>query len=373
AVLDTGIKLTHPDLAGKIVVSQNFATGSATSDDLHGHGTHVAGISAAITNNGTGVAGLGRDASLMNVKVMGDTGSGYHSDIANGVIWATDHGANVINMSLGVTGTSTTLQQAVEYAWNHGVVVVAAAGNSGSSVPSYPAYYPRAIAVAASDPNDKLYSFSNFGDWVDVAAPGNALSTTKNGGYGYMSGTSMASPHVAGLAGLVWSVARDNNGDGKLNDDVRAMIENACDNIGVSGIGHGRVNAYKAVMAGSPPPTTNGTITGTVADAATSARISGAAVTDGTRTATTNSSGVYTLSGVPAGIFTVTASASGYTSQSQGVTVSSGATSTANFALSKPVTPPGNTMWVDSAAFAVNGSTLTVKMKVANPNPVTGA
>ena len=181
AIVDTGIKLNHPDLAAKIVAARNFTT-SSTVDDVYGHGTHVAGIAAAVTNNGLGVAGVGYNASLMSVKVLGDTGSGYHSDIANGIIWATDNGANVINMSLGGPSSSTTLQQAVDYAWSHGVVVVAAAGNGGNSVPSYPGAYANVIGVAATDPNDRLYSFSTYGDWVDVAAPGNALSTTKDGG-----------------------------------------------------------------------------------------------------------------------------------------------------------------------------------------------
>ena len=339
AILDTGIDLTHPDLMAKIVASQNFSS-STTVDDLYGHGSHTAGIAAASIGNGIGVAGVGYNCSLMNVKVMDDSGSGYYSSIENGIIWAADNGANVISMSLGGGSDSSTLQQAVDYAWNKGVVVVAAAGNSASSSPSYPAYYTNCIAVAATDPNDALYSFSNYGDWVDVAAPGNAYSTYLNGGYATMYGTSMSTPHVAGLAGLVFSVATDTNGNGRLNDEVRSLIEANCDNIGVSGIGHGRINAYKAVSAAVPPVTT-GTISGNITDAAMASPVTGASVSDGTRTATSDTTGSYTISNVPAGNYTVTATASGYSSASKTVTVTAGAAATANFSLSTiPVNHP---------------------------------
>src|SRR3989344_281966 len=228
AILDTGIDQNHEDLAAKIVANQNFTT-SPTVDDKYGHGTHVGGIAAAITDNGTGVAGLGYNSSLMNVKVLDDNGSGYYSWIANGIIWATDNGAKVINMSLGGSSGSSTLQSAVNYAVANGVVVVAAAGNSGNSSPTYPAYYPGVIAVAATDSADAKASWSSYGSWVDVAAPGvNIYSTfpnhpykiNKSLNYDYGSGTSMATPHVAGLAGLVWAT-----GTCSTNSCVRAQIE----------------------------------------------------------------------------------------------------------------------------------------------------
>ena len=253
AILDTGIDVSHPDLATKVLSSISFTT-SSTSNDMYGHGTHVAGIAGACNNNGIGVAGIGYNSSLMNVKVLADDGSGFYSWIANGIIWAADHGAKVINLSLGGSSASSTLENAVNYAWSKGVVVVAAAGNSGNANPFYPAYCINAIAVGATDANDTMPYWSNRGSWVDVAAPGDSIySTILDSQYGYKSGTSMASPHVAGLAGLVLSVASDTNGDGKLNDEVRSRIESTCDNVGVD-VAFGRINAYQAVLGLSPTP-----------------------------------------------------------------------------------------------------------------------
>ena len=263
AILDTGIDVNHPDLADKIVSSVNFTDSSTAYANGQSHGTHVAGIAAAITNNGVGIAGLGRNSSLMNVKVLGDTGYGYYSWIAQGIIWAADHGANVINLSLGGSTASPTLENAVNYAWSKGVVVVAAAGNNGSTSPFYPADYTNCISVAATDSNDALASWSNHGSWVNVAAPGASIYSCIPGNqYGYMSGTSMASPHVAGLCGLVFSVANDTNGNGKLNDEVRSAVEASCDRVGID-VAYGRINAYRAVQLDSSPSTPTPTPTPT--------------------------------------------------------------------------------------------------------------
>jgi thermitase len=261
AILDTGVDLSHPDLQGKVVASVNFSD-SSTVNDLNGHGTHLAGIVGAATNNSQGVAGLGYNTTVMNVKVMGDNGTGGYSWVAQGVVWAADHGAKVINMSLGAEFGSSTLEDAINYAWGKGVVVVAAAGNNASSTPFYPAAYPNVIAVASTDYNDHLVSSSDYGDWVDVAAPGASIwSTLPNDRYDSRSGTSMASPHVAGLAGLVFTQVVDSNADGRLNDEVRSCIEQNADNIGVAGIGSGRINAYKAVLCSSMPPAPTPTAT----------------------------------------------------------------------------------------------------------------
>jgi subtilisin family serine protease len=334
AILDTGVDLDHPDLAGKIITNINF-TNSTTVDDVYGHGTHVAGIAAAATNNGIGVAGLGYSSSIMNVKVLGDDGIGYFSWVAQGIIWAADNGAQIINLSLGGSDTSSTLADAINYAWSKGVVVVAAAGNNGNSSPFYPAYYPNCIAVAATDVNDILASWSNRGDWVDVAAPGVSIySTMKNGVYWSMSGTSMASPYVAGLAALLFTTVSDTNGDGKLNDEVRSQIQANCDNISVSGIGYGRIDASRAV---STVPVLPGKISGLVTDAKDGAVISGAQVSDGTRNALTDATGKYIIDNVPPGNYQVTASKSGYQSSSLTVNVLSGTTAVANFSLSQIV------------------------------------
>ncbi|HEX3036497.1 MAG TPA: S8 family serine peptidase, partial [Thermodesulfobacteriota bacterium] len=191
-------------------------------------------------------AGVGYNCVLMNGKVLNDSGSGSWSGIANGIIWAADNGAKVINMSLGGPSGSSTVQSAINYAWNKGVVIVAAAGNEGISSPSYPAYYSNVIAVAATDENDNIASFSNYGTWVDVAAPGVDILSAYiryNPPYVFLSGTSMASPHVAGLAGLLAS-------QGRNNINIRAAIENTTDNIGLYPIANGqkgRINAHKAV------------------------------------------------------------------------------------------------------------------------------
>jgi len=246
AILDTGIDMDHPDLAAKIVSDVNF-TDSPTSDGIHSHGTHVAGIAAAITENGIGVAGLGSDCSLMNVKVVSNNGVGYYSWIAEGIIWAADNGADVINLSVGGQSPSEILEDAVDYAWSKGVVVVAGAGNNGWTAPFWPAYYDNCIAVGATNADDRLASFSQHGSWVDVAAPGSGIySTVPNDQYDYKQGTSMASPHVAGLSGLLLATAVDVNGNGRLNDEVRHIIEATCDDVGID-VAYGRINAYEAV------------------------------------------------------------------------------------------------------------------------------
>jgi thermitase len=236
AILDTGIDEDNQELGGKVIARVNFGN-SPTSDDLYGHGTHMAGTIVAIAP----------ECQLMNVKVCDDIGRCEASAVAEGIIWAADHGAEVINISLYVK-SSPDLEEAVNYAWSQGCVLVAAAGNEGNSMPAYPAYYTNCLAVAATNENDSLALLSNYGDWVDVAAPGfNIYSTLPGNQYGYKSGTSVAAAHVSGEAALVFSVAEDSNGNGVINDEVRQAIENSCSPIGADGVGEGCINAFGAV------------------------------------------------------------------------------------------------------------------------------
>ena len=265
AIIDTGINSSHPDLSGKIVSSVNCTLGSScpsfTTSDPNTHGTHVAGIASAVTNNNAGVAGTSWEGRLMSVKSLDDNGSGYYSWIANGIYWAVDNGAEVINLSLGGGSSSTTLANAVSYAWSHGVVVVAAAGNSGYSGRTYPAYYSNAIAVAATDQNDRRAYFSNYGSWVDVSAPGVNILSTAGSAYDYYSGTSMSTPFVSGLAALLFG-----QNPGWSNSQVRSQIETTADKITGTGTywTYGRINACSAVGCGGVlSPTSTPTPTAT--------------------------------------------------------------------------------------------------------------
>jgi len=309
AVLDTGIDIEHPDLEGKCIASTNFTDSESEYANGHSHGTHVAGITAALTNNEIGVAGMSGNASLMNVKVLNDSGYGYYSWIASGIIWAADNGADVINLSLGGIYPSNTLEDAVNYAWNKGVVVVAAAGNYGSSSPCYPACYENCIAVSATDYDDVLPSWSNYGDWVDVAAPGTAYSTMPDGQYGYKSGTSIASPFVTGLAGLVFSLASDVNENGRLNDEVRTAIESTCDDIDIDVV-YGRINACHAVQSLYTPE--YGRIEGIVRDIQTVEGIAGAEVMVDGQVVVTDESGLFEVNEVLAGEQLIAVEATGY-------------------------------------------------------------
>lgn len=224
AILDTGIDQQHEDLAGKVVASVNFS-GSPMASDLNGHGTHVAGIIAATTDNGIGGAGVAPGCRLLNVKVADDNGMVWASSIAKGIVWAVDNGAKVINISLVVPSSSPALEQAIDYAWSKGVVVIAGAGNNIKSIPVYPAAYPKVIAVAAIDREGELWLKSNYGDWVDAYAPGVEIySTLPGNNYGYQSGTSMATACVSAVAASALAIVTDTNSDGLVSDEVAALL-----------------------------------------------------------------------------------------------------------------------------------------------------
>lgn len=290
AILDSGVECTHVDLLGKCVEQKNF-TASTTTADVIGHGTHVAGIAAANTNNGKGTAGVGWNAKVGSLKVCHEwpsedlplLGMCDVADSIAGLMYAADNGYRVANMSYGSDpdpySPSQAEADAIKYAWSKGVVLVAAAGNDYASTRHYPAAFPEVISVAATDRHDNLAYFSSFGSsWVSVAAPGHDIfSAYPNAGcgiplddpegcYNWLSGTSMASPHVAGLAALV--LTRYGN---ITNSQARAHIENTANAQGALGqnfrawVRYGRVNAHLALTADnppSPPPTITLTATG---------------------------------------------------------------------------------------------------------------
>lgn len=246
AVVDSGIDFKHPDLARRVAAQKDFVgAGDGKAQDDFGHGTHVAGIAAAATGNGRGVAGACPGCRLLVAKTVGPDGTTTVADEIEGILWAANNGAKVVNLSLGGPGYVQAERDAVDYAWSKGAVVVAAAGNAATSVPDYPAGYPKAIAVTATDSRDRAASFSNRGNWVDVSAPGvDILSTTLGRGYGSMSGTSMSTPYVAGLAGLLASQDRSNT-------EIRKRILETADDLGPKGrdprFGSGRIDAARAV------------------------------------------------------------------------------------------------------------------------------
>ncbi|MDX6262167.1 MAG: serine protease [Kribbellaceae bacterium] len=211
AVLDTGVDIGHPDLAGHLVTGYNAITPAKQPIDDEGHGTMTLGLIAAAGNNAIGVAGAAWSAKAMPVKVLDNQGSGFDSDIIEGLQWAVTHGARVVNMSFGSDEDDPVLHDAIAQAVADGVVIVAAAGNDGTSVTQYPASYPEVIAVAATDARGKLSDFSSFGDWVDVAAPGIRLLSTGSRAltdpdylpYWYCTGTSCSAPVVTAIAALV--------------------------------------------------------------------------------------------------------------------------------------------------------------------------
>lgn len=248
AIVDTGV-YKHPDLGGKVLPGYDFANNDSSPDDDNGHGTLVSGVAAAVGNNGVGIAGVCWGCQILPVKVLSANGSGSYSAIVQGIVYAVDNGARVINMSLGGSSASQALEDAVNYAWGKNVLCVAAAGNAGSSAPQYPAACANALAVGATGQDDKLASFSSFGAHVRIAAPGvSILGTANGGGYSSASGTSLACPIVTGEAGLVLGMS-----PGIPVAQLRAILESAVDASDPK-LSGGRVNAYKAVSAVAPGP-----------------------------------------------------------------------------------------------------------------------
>lgn len=272
-IIDTGIDYNNPDLqANYVPEGYDFYNNDSNPMDDNGHGTHVAGIVAAV-NNTIGVVGVAPEARLYAIKVLNASGGGSWSNVISGIDWAITHGMQVINMSLGSSSGSTALQQACDAANNAGIVVVAAAGNSGNSGGTgtntvYPANYSSVVAVAAttSASSNQRASYSSTGPAVDLAAPGDSIYSTvptNQGSYGTKSGTSMASPHVAGVAALaIASGITDTNGNGRINDEIIDKMEHTAIDLGAANrdnlYGYGLVNASAFAQMNQPPVLSEG-------------------------------------------------------------------------------------------------------------------
>lgn len=256
AVVDTGATLSHPDLAGHLAEGYNVIDPGSPPEDDVGHGTHVAGVISALTDNGQGVAGMTWYNKVMPVKVLDSTGMGSTYSVAEGIIWATDHGAKVINLSLGNYASAEFLHDAIRYAYDRDVALIAATGNDNTSQPGFPAAYPEVLSVSATNPYGEKASFSNYGDYVDVVAPGESIASTYiDNQYAALSGTSMASPHVAALAALVRSA-----NPALKNTEVYDIIRQSTTDLGSAGrdpyFGYGQIDVARALRlaTGAPAP-----------------------------------------------------------------------------------------------------------------------
>ena len=256
AVLDSGVNAAHPDLAGQILPGFDFVWNDTDPADDLGHGTAVTGTIIAVGNNGSGTAGVAFGCRLLPVKVLESSGYATYSSLAQGIRYASDHGARIINLSVGGPSPSFTLQAAVDYAWNNNVVLIAAAGNNANSEPQYPGACNHVIAVSATTTSDSLASFSTYGSFVSLSAPGANILTTQHDlsrPYNAWSGTSFASPIVAGVAALVVS-----ENPSLSNTQVVTILEQTADDVGTPGrddfFGYGRVNASRAVTMASTEP-----------------------------------------------------------------------------------------------------------------------
>lgn len=249
AIVDSGVDPAHPDLAGKLIPGYNFLIGNSDTHDVLGHGTAVAGTAGAIANNAKGVSGVAWQNQIMPLVVLDASDYASYSNIAQAITYAADHGVRVINVSIGGSSSSSTLQNAVTYAWNKGALVFVSAMNNNTSTPYYPAACANAIAVASTNSADAKASFSNYGTWITLTAPGEYIYTTNNGGgYGAWNGTSFSSPMTAGLAALILSV-----NPMLSNAQVLDILKKNADDLGATGFdtsfGYGRINAYKSLVA----------------------------------------------------------------------------------------------------------------------------
>jgi subtilisin family serine protease len=249
AVLDTGVDYNHPDLQGRLVLGRDFVDGDQDPYDLDGHGTWVTGVPGATTNNGLGIAGVSWSNPVLCVRI-GDYWGTTYSLMAKGVTHAADNGARAINISFAGTSYSSSIATAVDYAWNKGAVTIAAAGNSGTSTPYYPAALPRVVAVSGVESTNTIVYYSNYGSWIDVCAPCNSETTLVGGSFGLVGGTSISAPYVTGLFGLVFSA-----NPSLTPQQAVDIVCGTADDLGAPGFdiyyGWGKIDIYRAVLAAS--------------------------------------------------------------------------------------------------------------------------
>lgn len=265
AILDTGIALNHPEFTQKIVDGYDFHNNDDEPEDDHGHGSHVAGIAAAAINNHIGGAGICGDCSIMPVKVLNENNVGTWSSVAAGIVYAADKGADVIIMSLGATAGTVLVEEAIRYAQEKDVIIVAAAGNANSSRDFYPAAYEGVVGVAATDSQDKRWLLSNYRQNIDISAPGHRIYSTHTDldnsyqGHAFMNGTSMATPHVGGLLGLIKSQDRSRTG----TEIVEILYNSAVKLGGISTkndyFGYGRIDPVSALTLSGASSTDHST------------------------------------------------------------------------------------------------------------------
>ncbi|MBU6427931.1 MAG: S8 family serine peptidase, partial [Cyanobacteria bacterium REEB65] len=260
ADVDTGVDYTHPDLAGQVIEGYNFVANTADPMDDNGHGTFVAGILAAATNNGIGVAGTAYGAKVLAIKALDSSGSGTDTTLAPAILYAANHGANVISCSWGSTQDDPIIDQAIDEAVASGCIVVAAAGNNGNTTPFYPAAHAGVLSVGATDTSDARASFSNYGPWVMTAAPGTGIISTYPGNqYAQGDGTSFATPYVSGVLAMIeslhpaWSPSTAKQQLLTTGDPTTGFGNSNCL----------RINAYRALggTTAAPTPTPSSTPT----------------------------------------------------------------------------------------------------------------